>query len=117
MDRHEWNEGKSIPKFYEAVIITFVTICFTLVCILLSETFFDTSQTRLLTPWFIHLPLFMIPFIWYEYRLKPALPSTYPHLFRWPRKSTRLFFGWIRIIGGRCFFNFILDIWSNEKRS
>jgi len=91
MDPYACAEEKFKPKFFEALIITFVTLCFTLICLFLSEAFFNTSQTRLLIPWFIHLPLFIIPLIWYKHRLKPVLPSTYPHIFSWPRKSTKIF--------------------------
>lgn len=91
MKWHERTGGKSVPKFYEVAIIVFVTICFTLICLILSETYFVSNQTRLLIPWIIHLPLFIIPFVWYEFRLKYVLTGTFSHLFHWPRKSTRPF--------------------------
>jgi membrane protease YdiL (CAAX protease family) len=74
-----------------------------------SLSFITDPALRPLVSWISHVPQLLVPWLWYQFRLRPQLPSAERSLWRWPAGGARPFLLILVIVVGLKFAGSLVE--------
>lgn len=79
---------KQFPSFIEVIGVWILTMAASLAAAKIVEPF---AAYGVIVSYSSHIPQFVLPLIWFHYRVKPSLTGEKVRLFQWKKRSTKLF--------------------------
>lgn len=101
------------PWYLELILLFLVTLAASHVLALWSLSTFTDPALRPLVSWLSHLPQFLVPYLWYQLRLRPQLPPAERSLWRWREGGARTFLWILVIVVGLKFVGSLVEAFSS----